>query len=288
MKLRPRQRQTFSGFTKAEVQKMEHLFHDSSKQSLDMDYFKKLAKLFNRSSNRAGKPILKWTEIQNWFQMRRENHLYEETSLNGAKETHAIPAFKHVKLVDELHLELLISCFGYVFDFLIRVGGLCVMAGLKGQDLSNLEFEARSSTDGAWYDVDTFLSHRFHDSGEIEVQVRYIGFGPEHDEWVNVKKDVRQRSVALDLSDCHKVKVGDQVLCFQERKDQARYYDAHVVDIQRRLHDIRGCRCLFLIRYDHDSTQDSVRLRRLCCRPNVPVLLEHEQNMVLIHGLLRS
>ncbi|XP_047950792.1 protein SAWADEE HOMEODOMAIN HOMOLOG 1-like isoform X1 [Salvia hispanica] len=235
MKLRPRQRQTFSGFTKAEVQKMEHLLHDSSKQSLDMDYCKKLAKLFNRSSNRAGKPILKWTEIQNWFQTRRENHLYEETSLNGAKESHAIP-------------------------------------DLKGQDLSNLEFEVRSSTDGAWYDVDTFLSHRFLDSGEIEVQVRYIGFGPEHDEWVNVKNDVRQRSVALDLSECHKVKVGDQVVCFQERQDQARYYDAHVVDIQRRLHDIRGCRCLFLIRYDHDSTQESVRLRRLCCRPNVPVL----------------
>lgn len=61
-----------------------------------------------------------------------------------------LQAFKHVKLVDELHLELLISCFGYIFDFLIRVGDLCVMADLKGQDLSNLEFEVRSSTDGAW------------------------------------------------------------------------------------------------------------------------------------------
>lgn len=30
-------------------------------------------------------------QIQNWFQTRRENHLYEETSLNAAKETHAIP-----------------------------------------------------------------------------------------------------------------------------------------------------------------------------------------------------
>ncbi|KAL1562233.1 protein SAWADEE HOMEODOMAIN 1-like isoform X1 [Salvia divinorum] len=238
MNLRPRQRQPFSGFTKAEVQKMEQLLLDSSKQTLDMDCFKKLAKLFNRSSNRAGKPILKWTEIQNWFQTRRENHLYEETSLNGAKEPHAIP-------------------------------------GLTGQDLSHLEFEVRSSTDGAWYDVDTFLSHRFLDSGEIEVHVRYIGFGPEHDEWVNVKKDVRQRSVTLDHSECHKVKVGDQVVCFQEMQDQARYYDACVVDIQRRLHDIRGCRCLFLIRYDHASTQESVRLRRLCCRPNVLVLSEN-------------
>ncbi|KAL0330381.1 UNVERIFIED_CONTAM: Casein kinase-like protein HD16 [Sesamum radiatum] len=84
---------------------------------------------------------------------------------------------------------------------------IVLMTGEKGEDLSRLEFEARSSKDGAWYDVDTFLSHRFLSSGEIE------------------------------------------------RQDQARYYDAHVIEIQRRWHDIRGCRCLFLIRYDHDNTE---------------------------------
>lgn len=39
---------------------------------------------------------------------------------------------------------------------------------------------------------------------------------------------------------------------FQERRDEARYFDAHVLEVKRRLHDIRGCRCLFLVRYDHD------------------------------------
>ncbi|XP_057776067.1 protein SAWADEE HOMEODOMAIN HOMOLOG 1-like isoform X2 [Salvia miltiorrhiza] len=217
-----------------QVQKMEQLLHDSNKPSLDMDYFKNLAKVFNRSSNRAGKPILKWTEIQNWFQTRQEYHLSEETSLNGAEEIHVVPdALNQTKATE----------IPEMFE------------GPKGQDVPNLEFEAKSSTDGAWYDVDTFLSHRFLSSGEIEVYVRYIGFGSVHDEWVNVKKDVRERSVALDHSECHKLKVGDPVVCFQERGDQARYYDAHVVDIQRRLHDIRGCRCLFLISYDHDNTQ---------------------------------
>ncbi|KAI3526867.1 hypothetical protein L1887_06133 [Cichorium endivia] len=43
------------------------------------------------------------------------------------------------------------------------------------------------------------------------------------------------------------------VLCFQEKTDQARYYDAQVMDIQRKLYDIRGCRCIFLIRYEHDA-----------------------------------
>lgn len=41
----------------------------------------------------------------------------------------------------------------------------------------------------------------------------------------------------------------------QEKKDQARYFEAQVTEIQKRLHDIRGCRCLFTIRYVHDSTE---------------------------------
>ena len=48
-----------------------------------------------------------------------------------------------------------------------------------------------------------------------EVCVRFVGFGAEEDEWVNVKKAVRQRSIPLEHSECHKVKVGDLVLCFQ-------------------------------------------------------------------------
>lgn len=135
-------------------------------------------------------------------------------------------------------------------------------------DVSRLEFEARSSKDGAWYDVDTFLSYRFLSSGELEVHARFVGFGAEEDEWVNVRDSVRVRSIGLEHSECDKVKVGDLVVCFQERQNQARYYDARVVEIQRRWHDIRGCRCLFLIKYAHDNIEEKVRLRRLCCRPN--------------------
>lgn len=41
----------------------------------------------------------------------------------------------------------------------------------------------------------------------------------------------------------------------QEGKEQALYYDAHVLDAQRRRHDVRGCRCRFLVRYDHDQSE---------------------------------
>ncbi|XP_072968044.1 protein SAWADEE HOMEODOMAIN HOMOLOG 1 isoform X2 [Typha angustifolia] len=137
----------------------------------------------------------------------------------------------------------------------------------KIPDITELEFEAKSSRDGAWYDVAMFLAHRVLASGELEVRVRFQGFGAEEDEWVNVKKAVRERSIPLESSECRKVSVGDLVLCFRESSEEAIYFDAHVLEIQRKLHDIRGCRCLFLIRYDHDQTEEKVHLRRLCRRP---------------------
>ncbi|GAU14254.1 hypothetical protein TSUD_308140 [Trifolium subterraneum] len=100
-----------------------------------------------------------------------------------------------------------------------------------------------------------------------EVRVRFVGFGAEEDEWVNIKNSVRERSVPFENTECSNLKVGDPVLCFQERRDQAIYYDSHIVEIQRRMHDIRGCRCHILIRYDHDNSEEKVRLRRLCHRP---------------------
>lgn len=48
-----------------------------------------------------------------------------------------------------------------------------------------------------------------------EVRVRFVGFGADEDEWVNVKNAVRECSVPLEPSDCHKLKVGGHVLCFQ-------------------------------------------------------------------------
>lgn len=43
--------------------------------------------------------------------------------------------------------------------------------------------------------------------------MRFIGFGSDEDEWVNVKNDVRERSIPLDNWECQKVKSGDALLC---------------------------------------------------------------------------
>lgn len=278
-RLRPRERQAFSGFTKAEMEKMEKLLKESGEQLLKRESCQRIAKGFNRSSGRAGKPIVKWTEVHSWFQNWQQNvglfkcnptsiskeDLEPQPQTNGhfqleaSKSLSVLPKASPSNRTDE-SLEMPKEDSSKAGE---RIPDSS-KAGERIPDILELEFEARSSKDGAWYDVDMFLAHRFLCTGEVEVHVRFIGFGAEEDEWVNVKKAVRQRSVPLEHSECHKVKVGDLVLCFQEKRDQAIYYDAHVLEIQRRLHDIRGCRCLFLLRYDHDDSEERVRLKRLC------------------------
>ncbi|PON67852.1 SAWADEE domain containing protein [Parasponia andersonii] len=228
-RLRPRERKSFTGFTKAEIKKMEKLVHVSGENVLDKDFCQNIAKCFSHSSGRAGKPTLKWTEVHSWFQSVKKDSA--KFTKNVPELARAPPPIKALESSEKPKDEE------------------------KNLDLSELEFEARSSKDGAWYDVEMFLAHRFISTGEAEVRVRFVGYGAEEDEWINIKKAVRERSIPLEHSECNKVKVGDLVLCFQERRDQASHYDAHVSEIQRRMHDIRGCRCVFLIRYDHDNSE---------------------------------
>ncbi|GFP82892.1 protein sawadee homeodomain homolog 1 [Phtheirospermum japonicum] len=217
MDLRPRQRQSFSGFMKAEVQKMEHLLNEFKEQSLEDEFCKKLARVFNRSSGRAGKPAVKF----------KVGFRKIKDSLRSLHITQPIRHLLYPKLSLRIKSLKIQKCLR------VRLVNRFILCA-KDEDLSKLEFEARSVKDGAWYDVDTFLSHRFLNSGDIEVRVRYVGFGAEEDEWVNARESVRVRSVALEPSECQKVNVGDLVVCFQER----------------------------------------VRLRRLCCRPNLLAKLQ--------------
>nr|XP_009801162.1 PREDICTED: protein SAWADEE HOMEODOMAIN HOMOLOG 1-like isoform X1 [Nicotiana sylvestris] len=250
LELRPRKRQigSFSGFSQTEIEKMENLINESSEQVCDPEFCKKVAKTFMRSQGRAGKPIVKWTEVQTWFQNKLQCCSSKD---NSAEANQKLPDVTERCALDKAN------------------ESSHTAEGQKVPSQSELEFEARSSRDGAWYDVDSFISHRFLNSGEPEALVRFVSLGSEEDEWVNIRKAVRERSVTLENSECNKLKVGDLVLCFQEGKNQSKYLEAHVIEIQKRLHDIRGCRCLFVIRYGRDDTEETVRLRRLCVRPSI-------------------
>ncbi|KAJ4825557.1 Protein SAWADEE HOMEODOMAIN [Turnera subulata] len=101
-----------------------------------------------------------------------------------------------------------------------------------------------------------------------QVRVRFAGFRNTDDEWVNVKTDLRERSIPLEPAECHMVNVGDLVMSFQEKEEQSLYFDAHVVAIQRQDHDATECKCVFLVRYDHDNSEDEVQCSKLCRRPS--------------------
>ncbi|XP_077228594.1 SAWADEE HOMEODOMAIN protein isoform X2 [Tasmannia lanceolata] len=227
-------------FTPSEIEQMEKLFQKAEDQYLNQNFCQKLTKKFNLDSGRAGKTALQWKQVQSWFQCKQQAGMAKvNSSPIVSKETVFLPDASLSNSAPESSSD--------------------ISKGAKVPDLSELEFEAKSSKDGAWYDVASFLTHRVLSSGELEVRVRYIGFGAEEDEWVNIKKAIRERSLPLEPSECGKV---------EERKDHASYFDAHVLEIKRRLHDIRGCRCLFLVRYDHDHVEERVNLRRICRRPS--------------------
>ncbi|XP_050939494.1 protein SAWADEE HOMEODOMAIN HOMOLOG 1-like isoform X2 [Cucumis melo] len=271
-RLRPRGRQMFSGFTKGEIEKMEKLLEESGEQSLNRDFCQKVTKRFNRSSGRAGKPVIKWTEVYDWLQSRlqdlpkiekRMSEIPKACPSNKTQESSQGPevqyAWSRGRLRQSLHLaKRALICRNWN----LKQGHQKMVHGMMLPCSLHIDFLVLAK-----------LVHRFVEPSELIVHqaCRFVGFGAEEDEWVNIKQAVRERSVPLEHSECQKVKAGDLVLCFQERRDQAIYYDAHIVEVQRRMHDIRGCRCLFLVRYDHDSTEEKVRLRRLCRRPTYQI-----------------
>ncbi|KAI3935812.1 hypothetical protein MKX01_032996 [Papaver californicum] len=238
-RLRPRESLSFN---KSEIEHMQKLLKDARKESLNQEFCEKLARKFSRDTGRAGRPAIQWEQVQDWFQNKCQASPDKVTNVPLTTSKQEVAPLRSTSFSDNSE-------------------------GGKLLDMSDVQFEAKSAKDEAWYDVSLFLTHRIVGSGEPEVRVRFVGFGAEEDEWVNVKKAVRERSIPIEPSECEKVEVGDLVLCFQESEDRAIYFDAHVLEIHRRLHDIRGCRCDFLVRYDHDNSEENVRLRRLCRRP---------------------
>ncbi|RDX81197.1 Protein SAWADEE HOMEODOMAIN-like 1, partial [Mucuna pruriens] len=249
---------SFPKLSSGEILELERIYEDMGENPLDRKLCQEIAKRFSSSSNGASKTSLSWqqvvkflrplgTLVQQWFKNRQGVSLEKDSSSH-----------------DLLKLSADLS------DSPLLGNGDKSSSNSEGKqiaDLSELAFEARSTKDVAWHDVAMFLNYRVLSTGELEVRVRYAGFSKEQDEWMNVKLGVRERSVPLESSECHKVKDGDLVLCFLEREDYALYCDARVVKIQRRIHDPTECTCTFIVRFIHDNTEEGVSWNRLCCRP---------------------
>jgi len=258
---RPPQRESqYFRFTKKEVEQMEKALEEIKGATPAQDVVQSLAEKFNAAPERAGKVPVQAKQVLGWFNHKRrpqkaKGDLMPMTSNSTPSPLNDCPAKSATANSDKVPSEK------------------------EPSDAPEWEFEARSSKDGAWYDVATFLTHRILESGEPEVRVRFAGFGAEEDEWVNVRKAVRLRSLPCEATDCVAIKPGDLILCFREGKEQSIYFDAHVLDVQRKRHDVRGCRCRFLIRYDHDQAEERVPLRRVYRRPEGLFSWEFAENV---------
>ncbi|XP_057963796.1 protein SAWADEE HOMEODOMAIN HOMOLOG 2 isoform X2 [Malania oleifera] len=244
-------------FTPTEVAEMESILQEHNLAVPPREVLTALAEKFSNSADRTGKIVVQMKQVWNWFQNRRYAIRAKSNKAPGPGKL----TVSTVPREDPIPVRNVPQ-------------PLPAPSGRNSVDGAQMEFEAKSARDGAWYDVASFLSHRYFETGDPEVLVRFSGFGPEEDEWVNVRRHVRQRSLPCESSECVAVLPGDLILCFQEGKEQALYFDAHVLDAQRRRHDVRGCRCRFLVRYDHDQSEEIVPLRKVCRRPETDYRLQ--------------
>ncbi|MED6155280.1 SAWADEE HOMEODOMAIN protein [Stylosanthes scabra] len=251
-------------FTPSEVAEMEAILHEHNNAMPARDVLTAIAEKFSESPGRKDKITVQMRQVWNWFQNRR--YAIRAKSNKSLLKLDITPMTKGISApVRNIHQS--------------AAAPIPTASGKVTQESSHTEFEAKSGRDRAWYDVANFIMHRNLESGDPEVLVRFSGFGPAEDEWVNVRKNVRLRSLPCESSECVAVLPGDLILCFQEGKEQALYFDAHVLDAQRRRHDVRGCRCRFLVRYDHDQSEEIVQIRKICRRPETDFRLQQ------LHGV---
>ncbi|CAH9066464.1 unnamed protein product [Cuscuta epithymum] len=241
---------------------MESMFKSKGEKTFDQEICEELAAKFSSSPYRSGKSLISWEQVKTWFHNKKQDGLMKkDTLLSLIDKTCVTPhsVIRPKKTVSSVR-KLASQYASEKYEKPI---------GERAAELSDLAFEALSAKDLAWYDVATFLNYRVTHSGELEVRVRFAGFRNDQDEWVSIRKGVRERSIPLAPSECEKVEPGDLVLCFRENEDYgyALYCDAHIVEIERNPHDITACTCIFVVRYDFDNFEDKVESNKICCRP---------------------
>ncbi|XP_038689124.1 protein SAWADEE HOMEODOMAIN HOMOLOG 2-like isoform X2 [Tripterygium wilfordii] len=263
-------------FMATEVAEMESILQEHHNSVPVREVLVSLAEKFSESAERKGKIVVQMKQVWNWFQNRR--YAIRAKSSRAPLKLNVTPMSRDdsvpVRAVPQPVAAPIPAPMPVPTPTSAPVPTVPSAARGFSENSYNMEFEAKSGRDGAWYDVAVFLAHRYLETGDPEVQVRFAGFGPDEDEWVNIRKHVRQRSLPCEASECVAVLPGDLILCFQEGKDQALYFDAHVLDAQRRRHDVRGCRCRFLVKYDHDQSEEIVPLRKVCRRPETDYRLQ--------------
>ncbi|KAJ6894073.1 protein SAWADEE HOMEODOMAIN [Populus alba x Populus x berolinensis] len=200
-------------FMQNEVTEMEAILQEHNNTMPAREVLVSLAEKFSESPDRKGNIQVQMKQVWNWFQNRR--YAIRAKSNKTPMKLNITPMPRD-DLAAARGLSQQVAAPIPVAVPATTPASSAAGAGRATSENSYMEFEAKSARDGAWYDVGTFLSHRYLDKGDPEVLVRFAGFGPDEDEWLNVCRQVRQRSLPCEASECVAVLPGDLILCFQE------------------------------------------------------------------------
>ncbi|AQL03550.1 protein SAWADEE HOMEODOMAIN HOMOLOG 2 isoform X1 [Zea mays] len=244
-------------FLPAEVKEMEERLFPVTNRRLDHILMDELALKFSCFRRRAGMVPVKPKQVLNWFYNNRN----KTSAKVAAREAHAPWEFwaNHQQArarggssISKLKPKKATTHAGS-------------SSGNNYIDVYHTKFEAKSARDGSWYLVEEFLTEKFCESGDLQVLVRFPGFGVEEAEWIDVRTcTLRQRSVPYKATECADVHIWDPVLCYKVSEQSGLYFDAEVHAIERKTHNSgEECDCKILVLYVHDNSEDIVSLKKL-------------------------
>ncbi|GKV16441.1 hypothetical protein SLEP1_g27081 [Rubroshorea leprosula] len=154
-------------FTANEVAEMEAILQEHHNGMPSKEMLTSLAEKFSESADRKGKIVVQFKQIWNWFQNRRYAIRAKLSKVPGKLNVSSIPRDESVP-VRNVPQPVAASIPAHMTAPMATSvpPALVATAGRASSETSFMEFEAKSARDGAWYDVATFLAHRYLDTGD--------------------------------------------------------------------------------------------------------------------------
>nr|AFK34129.1 unknown [Lotus japonicus] len=147
-------------FTQNEVAEMEAILQEHNNAMPARDVLAVLAEKFSESPDRKGKITVQMKQVWNWFQNKRYAIRAKSSKTPGKLNITPMPRDDSAPV---RNMSQPIAA-----PILTGPGSVPTTAKVTPEN-SVMEFEAKSARDGAWYDVASFLSHRYLESSDPEV-----------------------------------------------------------------------------------------------------------------------
>ncbi|KAM7503963.1 hypothetical protein LguiB_002867 [Lonicera macranthoides] len=159
-------------FNQAEVMEMEAILQAHNAAMPAREVLVALAEKFTNSTERSGKITVQMKQVWNWFQNRRYAIRAKAARAPGSSTVAPpMPRDESATVINAPQAAQPPPAPSATVRSVAQApqhlpAPSVQSAGKNGSDNSQMEFEAKSARDGAWYDVASFLSHRYLETGD--------------------------------------------------------------------------------------------------------------------------